>query len=502
MKNDFDDWDDKPTRHKIKPEHAMFDEGGDDDGVKPENVNGWPDESISALERLNDKYCAVYSKGNYRIMFHEKQEVGLSWSTSSVRDFEHYYANINIERDMEGLSRNAQTKIPLGEAWQKWPSRKTATGTCFDTKSEPAALVNGALNLWSGFSVVPAEGEWNLFEDMIRNDLCAENGKLFDYVMKWIAWKFQNPGLIPGVALAFKGAKGTGKTTLGETIANIFGAHGMATGNLDEIIGRFNGHIETKCFIYGDEITWGGDVKREAAVKKIITDLRADYELKTLTPFQGVNHVGLMVAGNDKWIAPASMDERRWCVATVADTHQVKLGASKSDPKRRYWDAVQAQVKSIAGRAAFLHAMLHKDVEDWNPVYDVPATEALGEQKFEGFKGINRWWFERLRDCDLPIESIIGDATAADSDWRKGAMYVRPSACVTAFAQWTERMNAHTNVSPKAMLAELRAWGVTGGSKDDGGKPMKHRGERFWKLPKLSDARRTMAQKIGYNPFA
>jgi hypothetical protein len=273
----------------------------------------------------------------------------------------------------------------------------------------------------------------------------------------------------------------------------------MAVGELDDIIGRFNGHIETKCFIYGDEVTWGGDVKREAAVKKIITDSRADYEFKGQTPFQGVNHVGLVVAGNEKWIAPASMDERRWCVSTVSDAHQVPLDADKNHPRRKYWDALRAQIIPARGQAAFLYAMLNKPLGDWKPVYDVPATEGLGEQKLEGLKGADRWWFERLRDGDLPPECIITDAPADEviesDEWAKHELHVKPAVMVKAFAEWTKAINKHANVSDKGLINELRKFGVEGGA------GMKYMRQRCWKVPRLSAARQVMVEKMRFNPF-
>ena len=51
---------------------------------------------------------------------------------------------------------------------------------------------------------------------MIYEDLCSGDDAVFAYVLNWSAWKLQNPGLLPQVAIAFLGPKGAGKTTYGK----------------------------------------------------------------------------------------------------------------------------------------------------------------------------------------------------------------------------------------------------------------------------------------------
>jgi hypothetical protein len=58
--------------------------------------------------------------------------------------------------------------------------RTTADRTVFDTCAEPAAIVGGALNLWSGFAIKPTRGNCERFKPMILNDLCSGDAKVFD----------------------------------------------------------------------------------------------------------------------------------------------------------------------------------------------------------------------------------------------------------------------------------------------------------------------------------
>lgn len=458
---------------------------------------GMPEESVSRLEELNGKFCAVASNGKYRIMTLQHEEGGPRWSQYARADFLATFENVRIERDMTGLSRNAASTIALGEAWQTWPGRRTAQGTCFDTKSPAGAIVDGRLNLWTGFGIVPKpDAPWDLFRTMILNDLCAGDEVMFAYVMRWLAWKIQNPGLLPEIAVAFRGGKGAGKTTLGEAMVRTFGMHGQSASNIDDILGRFNATRETKCFIYADEVVWGGDKKSEAELKKLITDRTADYEPKGLPSFQGVNHVALMIGGNDKWIVPASMDERRFCASTVSTEHFARADAPPDDPNRVYWNRIHSQLAS-GGLGGFLHAMQTMDLGDWHPREGVPQTAAMGEQKLMAFAGADKWWFECLRQGELPFAAVIGEPDEVDSAslWEVFPLALRPDAMVQAFAEWTARTNPYANVSHRALLDGLRQWGV------EGGEGFKVNRVRCWRVPELATARKIMAGKLGFNPF-
>jgi hypothetical protein len=460
-----------------------------DDGDDAWLENGLPEDS-GPLEKLNETYCAVFNGGKYRIMFREAYTGGMRWSACSRNDFLSRYENRRIE--------SGDKTIPLGKAWQEWPRRKTADGTTFDTKAAPAEIVGGSLNLWTGFAIEPAEGSCELFKAMILNDLCNGNRRVFEYVLNWIAWKFQHPGELPEVAIALVGAKGTGKTTMGMTLKAIFGEHGMIARDVGQFAGRFNGHLETKCLLYGDESFWGGDRANESALKQLITDAEVSYEHKGLPLYTGRNHVGLIFAGNEKWIVPASMDERRFCVSQVSEMHVAPDNAPSDHPNRLYWNAVHRELES-GGREAFLHELLHMDLGDWHPRIGVPRTAALGEQKAQGLSGVLRWYMERLEVGDLsvvPDVPVVIDGTP--TDWGAEDLYGSPRAITDDYRAWLHFRNPHVVVTGRTVITELKKFGWMSG---DEYRMLNKKRDRYYFIPKLSDARRIFAERLGYDPF-
>jgi Bifunctional DNA primase/polymerase, N-terminal/Family of unknown function (DUF5906)/Primase C terminal 2 (PriCT-2) len=443
----------------------------------------------SPLKGLNKKHCAVYSGGRYRIMHREEGR----WVAASKADFISRYENRSIESGKRGKGNPAI--VSLGKGWQEWQGRKTADGTTFDPQAKPSSIVGGALNLWSGFSVEPKTGTCEYFLTMIRDDLCDGNADVFEYVINWTAWKVQNPGSLPETSISFIGAKGTGKTTYGESVAKIFGEHGIVVSDISQVVGRFNGHLETKCFAYLDEAVWGGDKRHESGIKKLITDKSASYEYKGVDIFDGINRVGVISGGNEEWQVPASMDERRFCVSKVSKVHRVSDDAPASHPNRLYWNRVHRELER-GGLSAFLYDLLNRNLNGWHPRTGIPRTAAMGEQKLHGLSGVSKWWYEILRDSDLPDVRTESE----EADWWVCSLRTSPTSVTARYCEWLHFTKPHANPSSRAVLEELKRWGWEGG--EDQHRERTRDRTRYWLMPSLKEGRAKFAARLGTNPFA
>ncbi|QHO73635.1 hypothetical protein ACH79_14255 [Bradyrhizobium sp. CCBAU 051011] len=489
MKTNFDDW--------IPPGAAAEFDAMEDDSDDRVAAEGYPEEAISKLEDLNTKYCAVVANGKYRIMSRQDSDAGKRWTAYSRHDFVSSYENFRIERDMTGLSRNASNTIPLGEAWQTWPRRKTAYGTTFDTKGDPGGVVNGRLNLWTGFAIEPSgKGSCELFKAMIRDDLCAGDTAVYNYVLKWTAWKLQNPDKLPGVALVFLGSIGVGKSTFADTLVGLFGSHGMSVDSIDALTGDFTGHLESLCLVSVEEAMWGGDVKRLGPMKKLITGAEREYHYKGLDRFRGVNRVALIFLSNEEWVVPAGLEERRYCVSRVSEEHYAPADAPADSENRIYWNDLHSELDK-GGRAKFLHEMLSMDLGNWKPYGgDVPKTQAMAEQKFQGLKGFDKWYHDCLRDGELPggDEAIIQPKgqTLTAANWADGGFFLKPTVVAKAYRECLHYINPRANVTNEMVLKSLKGYGWNGGA------DLKYRGQRAWEAPNLGDARKAFAEKLGY----
>ena len=114
-------------------------------------------------------------------------------------------------------------------------------------------------------------------------------------------------------------------------------------------------------------------------------------EPKGINSFQWVNRLGLYMSGNDKWIVPASHDERRYAVNRINEsgTRQKLLRpALRRDQQRRCsGDAL----RSSSARPRWLASTRAR-----------PSTKALLDQKMLGMTGLEQWYVHLLSVGELP----------------------------------------------------------------------------------------------------
>lgn len=467
----------------------------------PNDIEASPNTAANGpLARLNDKYAAVNLEGKFRVAYQstdidpEDNRERTKWCFSSKASFEDLHMNRRL-RTPDGKSK------PLGKAWLEWGGREQADGVVFDPSSTEK-IVKGRLNLWTGFSCKPVEGDWSSILWLIEEALCSGDKSASEYVLDWVAWKIQNPDLLPGVALAFKGAKGTGKTTLGDLIASLFGSHGLVLSQRDQLTGKFNAYLGTACFVLCDEVDFRHAAGREdSQLKKLVTDRASMIERKGIDATASTNRLGVMLATNADVVVPASADERRYAVFEVLDTWATGDRAPNRTEAINRHDAVHAQIKN-GGREAFLYAMLNREVEN-HPRVSIPATAALAGQKVESLQLIQRWWLSVCEEGELPqpfefkAENEFPDVdneSAAEADWEEAEQfttYTEIAEAITRFAK--DEGVRHKRPTARAILNDLKPFGVRGG--------FKHKQQRAWGVPSLVDVRLAWTEYLGSDPF-
>jgi hypothetical protein len=110
-----------------------------------------------------------------------------------------------------------------------------------------------------------------------------------------------------------------------------------------------------------------------------------------------------MMASNDEWVVPASLEARRFCV--------LEAGSEKMG-NHQYFGAIWKQMEA-SGYEAMLHDLLALDLTTFN-VRNVPQTVGLGNQRKLSLPVPEAWW----RDClergyvfksKLGLEDVFGD---------------------------------------------------------------------------------------------
>jgi hypothetical protein len=328
---------------------------------------------LHPFDELNKEWAAVAEPPN-TVVYRTRVDTG-----TGQRVFERY-----TREGFFGLLANQKLDgTPLALKWWESNRRKTFHGGTDFAPSD--GLPADVLNTWGGFAVQPAPGDWSLMRQHIRNVICGGGAALDRYVMGWLACAVQRPGSPGQVALVLRGARGTGKGTLGEMLCKIFGQHGMHVGNAQRLTGNFNGHLAGKVLLFADEAFYAGDRKHEGILKALITERALDVEAKYQAARNVRNCLHILMASNDEWVVPAGAQERRFCVIDVSDVRQ---------QDNAYFGQIRAQM-AAGGLAAMLHDLLAHDLAGFD-VWDVPHTTAGTEQKTDSLRGVDAWLFDAL----------------------------------------------------------------------------------------------------------
>lgn len=338
----------------------------------------------AAIDELNTKHYIVLDNG-FQVVTEEPDPIldgRILYQRMSRSGFHFAYENDLIEKN--------DKKVSKADIWLKSPKRRQYKGMVFDPSGRQ---YEGWLNMWKGWAVEPALGDWSLLRELILEVLVDGNEEHFEYILDWMAFMFQHPEKVAEVAIAFRGMKGTGKGTLGRALVALSGGSGLHIASPHQLVGHFNSHLQNCICLFADEAFWAGDKAGESVLKQLVTEPTITYEGKGRDAVMGKNHVHIVMASNNDWVVPAGLDgERRFAVFNVNE---------KRKGDKEFFLALNKQLVE-GGLAGLLYDMLQRDIEDWHPRDNVPQTEALSEQIEMSLSVEESWWDGLLEAGRLP----------------------------------------------------------------------------------------------------
>ncbi len=332
----------------------------------------------SWLDEMNSRYFVVNENGKV-LVYRPARDHALNREVLerlTFEDLRRLYLNERIQFGQKSINK--------ADAWLEHKERRQYRGgvTFAPGQSVPPDM----LNLWRGFSVAPAPGDWSRIRAHLHDVICDGDETSFAYLCGWLARMVQHPGEAGRVALILRGGRGVGKGTLGTFLLKLFGQHGLYITHAKHLVGNFNAHLRDAVFVFADEAFYAGDRQHEGVLKGLVTDPFVTIEAKHQNAVTARNVTHLLLASNEQWVVPAGSDERRFCVLDVSDRH-------KQD--RAYFKRLHEEADA-GGLGAMLHALLAHDLSGFD-VFDVPQTAALAEQKMHSLRGPEAWLFDCLQ---------------------------------------------------------------------------------------------------------
>ncbi len=338
---------------------------------------------VAVVAEFNGRYMVVNEQGK-AVIYAPSFDAVLKrkmFDRLSFQDLERLYLNRLIEVGIDDKG-NAILKT----AAQVWLRNRKRRQFIHGVRFDPSTRVQqeGVLNLWEGFAVTPKPGNWSLMRSHILAIICDGDPERFTYLMGWMARMVQYPDQQGEVAIVMKGGEGTGKGTLAKALLKICGQHGMAISTAKHLVGNFNSHLRDAILLFADEAFFAGDKQHVGTLKSLITEPYLTIEAKFANAVQMPNFLRVIMASNEEWVVPASVDARRFFVLEVSE-------AAKNN--HDYFAEIWAQM-DVGGYEAMLHDLLTHDLTTFN-VRAVPVTDGLQQQRKLSLPTTETWW----KDC-------------------------------------------------------------------------------------------------------
>ncbi len=419
---------------------------------------------LELVREINKEFAVVQDNSGVEIYnFHNCPENGEVIRRMSRKDFVLFHENKEI------MIPDAKKPIDIGSFWLKHKDRREYRGIIFDPSKKPLSNVGGNLNLWKGFSVEPKKGDCSYLDKLIKDGLCGGDKETHEYLLNWIAFSFQKPHLPAEVATAMTGKKGTGKSTLSETIGHILGHHSFLVNAPELLTGRFQGHLKNRLFLRVEESFWGGDKRAGNKLKSMITDSTIPIEEKRKTPEVLKNRMSVMISSNEDWVFDASMgDERRLFAIKVTEKYM---------NNHTFFNKLYRQLNK-GGYEAFLFQMLARDIEGWHPRTNIPKTDALMDQQKNSMSYVQKWWYESLEEEALPYP-------INEEDWEGDDVEILKEDLLEQFKDFVSDLGNRYKGGKVKFKKDIKEFGIL--EKQSGKKEF--RGKRVFVIPKLSHAK-------------
>lgn len=267
-------------------------------------------------------------------------------------------------------------------------------------------------NLWSentgykGFPVFPKEGDCSLLLHHIRDQWCAEDEKVYHWVLMWLASIFQRPGDKPPTSIALLGLQGTGKSLIFEKLlGKMLGRYYGASGSMDDIVGRFSGHLIGKLLWLSEETLFSGDKKGMNRLKDRISSGSIDIEKKHIDKFVMPSFTRYVFTSNQAHALHLDPDDRRFCVLQLDSKYHQDL---------EYFGKLADWMEN-GGDEYFMHFLMNFDPKKygmtWGDLHQAPMTDAKMLQAEASREPCDEFFIEllkygRLTDC--PSSAFTG----------------------------------------------------------------------------------------------
>ncbi|MBJ23975.1 MAG: hypothetical protein CMB64_04825 [Euryarchaeota archaeon] len=336
---------------------------------------------------------------------HDRDRQKFTYINKSESDFKQIFQHVVVlDKSTEGANglKSIQDFKSIANVWLHHPNKKSYGSLVFDPRPDAFIRMHSDFNIYQGLAITLEDAERAIsesgvvnYEDKCQTILkhifeiwCAENKKVYNYVLKWLASALLRPWNKLGVALVLVGSEGCGKSMIVDAIGKIFEEYYIHLCEMMDLTGRFNSLLANGLLIFADEAFWGGNKADSGKLKGMITEKQIRCEQKGVDTYYLDNFSNYIMASNHYWAVPAGENARRWCCLGCKSTYNLD---------NNYFTNLKACLydENMLGVKCLLKYLSTIDISNFVPNH-IPVTQLLRQQKENSFDSLESWYDQVL----------------------------------------------------------------------------------------------------------
>lgn len=312
---------------------------------------------------FNERYASVLVEGTFKVM--EPRAYNANTGHTHIKlmnriDFVHFCAMLSFRSK------------PCATLWLSSKGRRSYDSVYFKPLRYGEAVnmeTGGAFNTFCGW---PCEPTPAVDRDAIKPILdfyrmvCANNNaNRYEYILNWIAHCIQRPEQRVKTVLVMKGAEGSGKGTLCDTLRSLFHPeHFVHVQRTQHVIGNFNKHLADAQIVFCDEACWTGSEAESAALKGLITEPTLMVTPKGIDSAPRKFYGNFIIATNSKVAALTEQTARRFVMLPFSAS---RVGDYK------YFERLHQAIADEYVRNTLFAFFLQRDISSFVPT-ELPSS--------------------------------------------------------------------------------------------------------------------------------
>ncbi len=282
--------------------------------------------------------------------------------------------------------------------WMKWTQRNKCLRLAY-APGKPR-FFQKQLNTWVPSAIEPEKGDLTLWFEYLDH-IFASDPSNRAWLMQWIAFQFQHPGIKMFSAVVFWSREtSTGKSLFGYIMADLFGHHNFSEISEGELHGNFNHWAARKQFVMGEEIKGSNAPKHADALKAIITRKFVTINTKNTPHYTLPDCINYFFTSNHAEAFYLDNTDRRFFVHQLPEK---KLSAEWVHHTFLPW------LRS-KGHSHILYWLLNDvDISNFSPTAAAPHTGARKAMIEANRSELEMWWDELLESIDKPLVLTLDD---------------------------------------------------------------------------------------------